>query len=59
MSLEDLDGMLDVIISNEVYKKYRRDLQSAGPYIIEGVVDLNQSNNEPNIRAVKISRIES
>jgi DNA polymerase III subunit alpha len=69
MSLEDLEGMLDVVIPGEVYQKYRREFSasrdfsgprefnSVGPYLIEGTVDLNPTTNEPTIRASRIAKI--
>jgi DNA-directed DNA polymerase III PolC len=55
MSLEDLEGMLDVVISGEIYQKFRRELRTSGPYIIEGMVDINLANNEPILRATHVT----
>ncbi len=54
MSLEDLEGMLDVVISSEVYRRCRSALAAPGPYIVEGRVDLDSQRGEPFIRADKI-----
>jgi DNA polymerase-3 subunit alpha len=54
MSLEDLEGMLDVVISAEVYRKSKAALSTAGPYVVEGKVDLDNQRGEPFIRADKI-----
>ncbi len=54
MSLEDLDGMLDVVITAEVYRRSRTALATAGPYVVEGIVELDQQRGEPFIRAEKI-----
>jgi DNA polymerase III alpha subunit len=54
MSLEDLEGMLDVVITAEVYRKCRSALATAGPYVVEGQVDLDSKRGEPFIRAEKI-----
>lgn len=51
MALEDLDGMLDVLIPGEVYRRNRAAFSTSGPYIIEGTVELNQEQGEPFIRA--------
>jgi DNA polymerase-3 subunit alpha len=54
MSLEDLEGMLDVVISAEVYQRSRAALSTAGPYVVEGQVNLDNQRGEPFIRAEKI-----
>jgi DNA polymerase III alpha subunit len=57
MSLEDLEGMLDVVISSETYRRSRSELSGAGPYIIEGQVELDLEKGEPFIRAERIWRL--
>ena len=54
MSLEDLEGMLDVVITAEVYRRSKAALATAGPYVVEGLVDLDNQRGEPFIRAEKI-----
>lgn len=54
MSLEDLEGMLDVVITAEVYRRSKTALSTGGPYIVEGRVDLDSQRGEPFIRAEKI-----
>ncbi len=58
MSLEDLEGVLEVVISAEVYRRYRGQLSGPGPYIIEGLVDLDSENAEAYIRAEVITAIK-
>jgi DNA polymerase III alpha subunit len=57
MSLEDLEGMLEVIIPAEVYRLSRAAMSGSGPYIVEGSVELNPEIGEPFIRAEKIVRL--
>jgi len=57
MSLEDLEGMLDVVIVSEVYRHNRAALSSPGPYIIEGIVELDKGEVEPSIRAEKVEPV--
>ncbi len=57
LALEDLEGVLDVIISAEVYRKSRSELSDQGPYMIEGTVILDPEKSEPFIRAEKIWRV--
>jgi DNA-directed DNA polymerase III PolC len=57
MSVEDLEGMLDVILFQDVYRRYRKELRAGGPYMIEGLVETNPVTAEPVIRAERISSL--
>jgi DNA polymerase-3 subunit alpha len=57
MSLEDLEGMLDVVITADVYRRNREALSGPGPYVLEGTVELNQEIGEPFIRAARFSTL--
>jgi DNA polymerase-3 subunit alpha len=59
MSVEDLEGMLEVVITSEVYRRSKAALSTPGPYIIEGKVELNNQRGEPFIRAERIWRLSS
>ncbi len=50
MALEDLEGMLDVVILGEVYRRNRTALSGPGPYVLEGMVEFDQEKGEPFIR---------
>jgi DNA polymerase-3 subunit alpha len=54
MSLEDLEGMLDVVISSDVYRRCKSAFTTPGPYVVEGLVELDSQRGEPRIRAEKI-----
>jgi len=54
LALEDLEGMLDVIIYSDVYRRYRSELSGPGPYVVEGLVELDQEKGEPFIRAERL-----
>jgi DNA polymerase III subunit alpha len=54
MALEDLEGMLDVVILGEVYQRYRAAFSQPGPYVLEGMVELDAHRGEPVIRAERI-----
>jgi DNA-directed DNA polymerase III PolC len=55
MTLEDLEGTLEVVIVAEVYRQSRRVLSgSAGPFLVEGVVELDEAQAEPVLRAERI-----
>lgn len=58
MSLEDLEGMLDVVIFADVYRRHRAELSGAGPYVIEGMLEMDAERGEPAVRAEKVWRIE-
>ena len=54
MSLEDLEGMLEVVILSDVYRRGRAALSEVGPYLVEGLVDIDRTSGEPFIRAERI-----
>jgi DNA-directed DNA polymerase III PolC len=58
MTFEDLEGMLDVTISAEVYRKSRRALEQEGPYLVQGVVEPGFATGEPFIRAEAVWLLE-
>jgi DNA polymerase-3 subunit alpha len=54
MAFEDLDGMLDVVIFGEVYRKYRSAFSTGAPLVLEGRVELDPQQREPVIRAERV-----
>jgi DNA-directed DNA polymerase III PolC len=59
MSLEDLEGTLQVVISAEVYRRCRSELRLPGPYVIEGTVEMDTRQIEPSLRAERIWAVNS
>jgi DNA polymerase III alpha subunit len=57
MSLEDLEGMLEVLFTPDIYRRHRRELSGDGPFIVEGSVELNQESGEPFLRAGRAWRL--
>lgn len=57
MSLEDLEGMLDIVLFSDVHRRYRKVFSGPGPYVIEGVVEMNEAGGEPFIRAERAWRL--
>lgn len=57
MALEDLEGMLQVIVSAAVYQRTRSALTGAGPFIVEGPVAPDPATAEPTIHAERIERL--
>lgn len=55
MSLEDLEGMLNVVIFSDVYRHSRAAFSTHGPYIVEGMVELDHEQGEPFIRAERVT----
>ncbi len=54
MWLEDLDGMLEVVIPAEVYRRNEALLGGRGPYLLEGVIERDPSSGEPLLRAERV-----
>jgi DNA polymerase-3 subunit alpha len=58
LTLEDLAGMLDVILFPDVYRQARRVLHSNKPILVTGMMEIDSSRSEPLLRAEKIARAE-
>jgi DNA polymerase III alpha subunit len=54
MAFEDLEGMLDVVIFADVYRRHRAAFAAAGPWMLEGRVELDSGRGEPVIRAERV-----
>jgi DNA polymerase-3 subunit alpha len=54
MALEDLEGMLDVVIFSDVYRAARISFAKPGPYIVEGTLEISRDETEPTLRAERI-----
>jgi DNA polymerase-3 subunit alpha len=54
MSLEDLEGMLDVVIFADVYRQAKIAFAKPGPYIVEGTIEFSGEETEPTLRAERI-----
>ncbi len=59
LSFEDLEGMIDIVVSPDVYRRYKPLLLESRPLLIEGVVELDAGRDEPVLRAEKIALIEA
>jgi len=55
LALEDLEGVVEVVIAGEVYRRYRAALNGPGPYLLEGVVELDPERGEPFLRADRVA----
>jgi len=54
MAFEDLDGMLDVVILSDVYRRYRAAFGAGSPLVLEGRVELDPRQGEPVIYAERV-----
>ena len=54
MAFEDLEGILDVVIFADVYRRHRAALATGEPLVLEGRVEFDLGRGEPAIRAEKI-----
>jgi len=54
LTLEDLSGMLDVIIFPDVYRRTKNIVTSNSPMLITGTIEVDNDRDEPYIRAEKV-----
>lgn len=54
LSFEDLEGMLDIAVYPDVYRRFRALLADNRPLIIEGVIEQEANHDEPVLRAEKV-----
>jgi DNA polymerase III alpha subunit len=57
LSLEDLAGMLDVVLFPDVYRKARGFIHSSEPLLVSGVMEMDTARGEPLLRAEKVRRV--
>ena len=58
LSLEDLAGMLDVVIFPNVYRQAKTALNSPGPYLVTGLIEMDSKSGEPFLRAEKLTTLD-
>jgi len=57
MTLEDLTGMLDVILFPDIYRKARSVLGSGTPLLVTGILEVDAARGEPFLRAEKVEAL--
>jgi DNA polymerase III alpha subunit len=57
MTMDDLEGTLNVFISAEVYNRNSKVFSKDAPTLVEGTVEVSQSREEPTLRAEKVWRL--
>jgi DNA polymerase III alpha subunit len=58
MALEDLEGMLNVVIFGDVFRRHRAVFSASKPFVIEGWVEFDGAQSEPVLRAERAWRLE-
>lgn len=57
LTIEDLSGMLDVIIFPDVYRRTKLIISSNSPMLITGTVETDGERDEPFLKAEKVERL--
>jgi DNA polymerase III alpha subunit len=58
LTLEDLSGMLDVVLFPDAYRRSEQSLHSSGPLLVTGVMEMDASRPEPLLHAEKVIRLD-
>jgi DNA polymerase III subunit alpha len=58
LSIEDQQGMLDLVVFPVVYEQHRSVLSSRNPLIVEGVIELDESHTEPFLRVERAELLQ-
>jgi DNA polymerase-3 subunit alpha len=58
LTLEDLSGMLDVVLFPDAYRRAKDVIHSSEPLLVSGVVEMDANRGEPLLRAEKVIRLE-
>lgn len=59
MSIEDLEGTLEVVFFTPVYLQYRQILRSNGPFLIRGIVERDSEEGDLWLRVEKVKTIST
>ena len=54
LTLEDLSGMLDVVLFPDAYRRAKGVIHSSVPLLVTGVVEMDASRGEPLLRAERV-----
>jgi len=57
LTLEDLSGMLDVVLFPDAYRQARSFIHTSAPVLVIGVVEMDPRRDEPYIKAEKVARL--
>lgn len=56
-SLEDLTGILDVVVYPDAYRRVREAISTSDPIIVEGTIDMDETRGEPILRAERAWKV--
>jgi DNA polymerase III alpha subunit len=57
LSLEDLEGVLDVIVFPDAYRQAQSAVNSNAPLLVTGLVEMDEERGEPLLKAEKVEAI--
>ena len=57
LTIEDLVGVLDVIVFPDVYSRARQLLSASTPIFLTGIMEIDSQRSEPFLRCEKITRV--
>ena len=57
LTLEDLSGMLDMVLFPDAYRRSKEVIHSSAPLLVTGVVEIDASRGEPLLRAERVVRL--
>jgi DNA polymerase-3 subunit alpha len=58
LTLEDLSGMLDVVLFPDVYRQTNAFIHSAEPLLVTGIIEMDATRAEPLLKAERVVRVE-
>lgn len=57
LTLEDLSGMLDVVLFPDAYRRARSVIHSSGVILVTGIMEMDAGRGEPLLRAERLAKI--
>ena len=57
MTLEDLEGLLDVVFFPDVYRRVSATLSGSQPFLVTGMLEYDFERGEPLLRAERVERL--
>jgi DNA polymerase III subunit alpha len=57
LTLEDLEGMLDVVVWPEAYRRSSRALGTTGPVLVTGILEMDVKRGEPLLVAEEVTAL--
>ncbi|GAP15888.1 DNA-directed DNA polymerase III [Longilinea arvoryzae] len=58
LTLEDLDGLLDVVFFPDAYRRNRSALQAGGPWLISGTIEIDAEHGDPVLRGERVTLLK-